>query len=634
MAKLKQKAKIDTKDSERPESKTELEKRALRHVLNCKKDSLSFYDEKFKQFNYFDRLYLKGAAKINAPYGRANLELPIAFQQIEPFVSQLMETMVGEAPYIVYQGRNLNDDLVAQKITDFTQYQLDTGGFLTAINSNFRNVGKYGTAVLKVVWETEEIEVENEDTEEVLKIDPKTGIPSIDLRVVKSTEAVTMHDGPMFYNLSIFDFFVPPAASSPNVQKMDWCIHRLYRNPRQLLDNPNYTRNRKKLKDILGRGDEEDSAREGPNAGPTLDTAKQTSEYQKNAQGPSKYEGKLEILEWWGNFDWVKNGPEVPTLITAVCSGNTGFIIRLDKNPLKFKFKPFIMYNDYPVEGEAYGHGELYAIKGLIEESTALRNARLDIANISLNTMWLVERSSGINIRELYTSPDKIILTNDLNGIRRLEMPEVSASSVNELARIDYDIQNTTEILNPRQDISNVGAAFGSTATGVNFLSSKSNLRLLTKVRLFEENLFKPLAQMLNWYNKDLLSRKTYYRTTDENSPYGELDPSAFATEVDFKPTSAPDRLTVAQQRENLSYLLQVIAQVEKVAPGTNNLPEIMKQVYKLAGFPHPDRYIKPPQTVVVQTPDGQLLDPKGQPVQIVPPEALAGPAPGAPLPQ
>lgn len=614
-------------DNKTLETKVGLEERALKLVLKSKKDSLQFYDEKFKQFNYFDRLYLKGAAKTNTPYGRANLELPIAFQQIEPFVSQLMESMVGEAPYIVYQGRNFNDDQVAQEITDFTQYQLDTGGFLTAINSNFRNVGKYGSAVLKVVWETEDLDIEDEQEIEEPFINPKTGMLEVKVKKIQKTETISMQDGPVFYNLSIFDFFVPPSASSPNVQKMEWVIHRTYRSVRELLDNPNYTRNRKQLKALLQKGDLGED-KYSSTTSPSLDSSKETSQYQKNSQGSLKYEGKLEVLEWWGAFDWVENGPQIPTLITVVRTGEAGFTVRLDKNPLKFKFKPFLMYNDYPVEGEAYGHGELHSIRGLIEESTALRNARLDIANISLNTMWLVERSSGINIRELYTSPDKIILTNDLNGIRRLDMPEVSSSSVNELARIDYDIQNTTEIVNPRQDVSNVGSAFGGTATGVNFLSSKANLRLTTKVRLFEENLFKPLAQMLNWYNKDLLTAKAYYRTTDEASPYGELDPSAFATPVDFKPTSAPDRLTIAQQRENLSYLLQVIAQVEKVAPGTNNLPEIMKQVYKLAGFPHPERYIKPPQTVVMQTPDGQLIDQKGQPVQVLPPEQPGGTQP------
>jgi hypothetical protein len=48
----------------------------------------------------------KEPPKSNTPRGRANLALPIAFQQIEPFVDNLSELMFGETPYIVYTPRN------------------------------------------------------------------------------------------------------------------------------------------------------------------------------------------------------------------------------------------------------------------------------------------------------------------------------------------------------------------------------------------------------------------------------------------------------------------------------------------------------------------------------------------------
>jgi hypothetical protein len=126
------KAKKEIAPEENSESTESLEERAIERVCSDKKESLDFYEEKFKTFNYFDRLYIKGAAKTNVPYGRANLELPLAFQQLEPFVSQMTETMVGETPYISYTGRNPEDDSSAEEITDFTQYQLECGGFLAA----------------------------------------------------------------------------------------------------------------------------------------------------------------------------------------------------------------------------------------------------------------------------------------------------------------------------------------------------------------------------------------------------------------------------------------------------------------------------------------------------------------------
>jgi hypothetical protein len=279
------------------------------------------------------------------------------------------------------------------------------------------------------------------------------------------------------------------------------------------------------------------------------------------------------------------------------------------------------MSNDYAIEGEPYGYGELHHIKGLIQESTALRNARLDVANISLNRVWLVERQAGVNLRELYTAPNKIILTNDLNGIRPMDMGQVTPSSVNELARIDFDIQNTTEIINPRQDVSNVGAAFGSTATGVNFLAGKSNLRLLTKARLLQEQFFKPLADILNWMNRDLVTDDMYYRLMgeDEQNPYHYISPDACLRRVDFKPTSSPDKLKMAEKKDSMAYFLQTLGQVVKVKPNINiNFEELIKDMAKTLGFTRPEKYIGPSMTTVAATPNGQLLDSNGQPVNVI----------------
>jgi len=228
------------------------------------------------------------------------------------------------------------------------------------------------------------------------------------------------------------------------------------------------------------------------------------------------------------------------------------------------------MSYNYPVEGESYGYGELNHIKGLISESTALRNARLDRTNISLHSMWLVERTSGVNLRDLYTAPDKIVLCDDKEAIEKLEHSGASQASVEELARIDYDIQSTTEILNPRQDVSNVGAAFGRTATGISYLASRGQLRSVIKAKLLQYTFIKPLARILLWYNREFIGTeegsKTEYRVSDtESNPFRELDNTSFLSDVDFVPESSPIKATRAERSEDLAYLMQTIAQVEGV---------------------------------------------------------------------
>lgn len=625
MARKKNPKNLEEKRSE-PETQDSQDERAIKYVLECKKESLDFYDLKFKQFNYFDRLYQKGAAKTNVPYGRANLELPLAFQQVEPFVDTMMETMIGEAPYIAYSGRNADDDKAAEEITDFTQYQLECGAFVPSMNLYYRNLGKYGTGVVKAVWETDMLEIKTEEEVPLTGIDPSTGVPiQVGTSIKTETKDYKKHDGPVFYNVSLFDFGVPKSATSCDVQKMEWVWHRVYRTYEQLLENPNYNRNKDKLKKMLDdqKRDSADGTYSRKNLTALRDEAKRISQEQKNpSTGGKKYEGKIEVIEWWGNYCFNKDSIEMkPALVAIAFCDNDSICLRLDDNPFKFKFKPFLMSNDYLVEGEPYGYGELHHIKGLIEESTALRNARLDVANISLNRVWLVERQAGVNLRDLYTAPNKIILTNDLNGIRPLDMGQITSSSVQELSRIDFDIQNTTEIVNPRQDVASVGPGFGTTATGVSYLAGKSNRRMLSKARIQEETFFKPLALMMNWYNRDMITDDIYYRVAgqEDKNPYRWLPADAFLTDVDFKPTSNPQKLSIAERKDSMAYLLQVVAQVEGIAPGTNNLPKLMRDVYKLSGFPHPDEYVLDKPTMVLQLPNGQMVDSKGQPIQVQP---------------
>lgn len=594
------------------------DKDAVKLVVDSFKDSDKYYREKFELFNYFDDLYIKGARKRNAPRGRANLQLPIAFQQVEDYTSQMMEAMFGEPPYLAYVGRGPEDDPVAEQITKFTQKQMEDGKMVKAASGYYRNCGKYGTAVMKVPWVLDQQEVE----EVRVTADPITG------EVVESTEidVETIHDGPKFHNLSIFDFFVPRSATSTDIQSLDWCIHRTHRTLGELLRNPNYT-NKKKLKAAVDGKIQVEIDGDG----------KITELEQHNSDGRRKFKSKIEVLEWWGDFNFESSeddrerAPE-PALLVVALVGDVPVLLRKDKNPFKYKKKPFVSSNDYPIEGEFYGYGELHHIRGLIEESTALRNARLDVANMSINHMWLIERQAGVNPRSLFSAPNKIVLTNDNAGVKRLDMGGVTPSSVQELARIDFDIQNTTQIVNPAGDVAGVGPGFGKTATGVSFLANRSNLRTLLKARIQEQDFFQPLALLLNSYNKEFVKTEQFFRVFDgEESPYEQLPPDAFLTSVDFKPTSNPQKVNRSEQRERMDYLLQVVAQLEKVAPGTYNLVNLGKEVFRVQGFSNPEKFMNSGPTQVFVAPDGQtLLDKNGQPVDVQPIPTEAG-AEGAP---
>lgn len=613
--------------SYKKKSQKKLESKCLEYVEDVVRDSDDFYKPLRKKWNTFEYLYTKGASKKNTPRGRANLELPIAFQQIEPFTDHITELMFGETPYITYTPRR-NDEQTyysAQDITKFTQWQLEVGDFLPEVKKFLRNVGKFGNAAMKVVWEEDLIEVDLSPEE--LDFDPETGQPK-DL-----TRDDVVFDGPRFHNLSLFSFKIPKGATSCDVQKMPWCAHEVYRDPDDLLDNDNYWRGHSKIKKLLGYKDEDkESSKSSPKEKPEENKSKEASLalFDNSSDRDTKHQGTWRVIEWWGKYDLGKGYKEASIIVIAYPTDCEPILLRMEANPFKYKFKPFIFAYDYPVDGEAYGYGELNHIKGLIQESTALRNARLDRTNISLNSMWLVERLAGINTRELYTSPDKVVLCDDINGIKKLEHTGPSPVTTEEIGHIDYDIQNTTEILNPRQNVSNVGAAFGRTATGIDYLKSATGLRISSKAKLLQYTLIRPLARILLWYNKEFIGESgkdtiEYMVTGDGINSFKEVQSMSFKADIDYIPEASPIKKTRAEQEESLSYMLQVIAQIEKVNPGVVDMRKLLTKAFELKGFSRPEEFMLPPGPLkVIQTPEG-LIDEKGQPVEVIPIEQLQG---------
>ena len=203
--------------------------------------------------------------------------------------------------------------------------------------------------------------------------------------------------------------------------------------------------------------------------------------------------------------------------------------------------------------------------------------------------------------------------------MQRLDLGGVTASSVEELARIDFDIQNTTEIINPRQDVATVGSGFGDTATGVNFLSSRTNLRLLSKARMLQHTFFKPLSLIVLKYNKMMIDDEMYFRVSENpENPFKVVDPKTFTSLVDYRPTSAPEKITQDQKRNDLAYLIQTFGQIENSKPGTIDFTKFVPEVAKIAGFKNYNEFVLPPTTTILQLPDGNIVDSTGKPVEVV----------------
>lgn len=568
------------------------ERRALDHVINFMEKSRRFrknYEDTWSKI--FAEYINSRSVKANA-LQRANLKLPYAFTTIETFVPQIVETFLAEAPYVSAVGRGLEDAEDAEKISAHFSYQLDQMKFFNEFVPFTKNMLIYGTAIAKTGWKYQEKQIRVNVREP-----NKLGL----LENVQRDQTITTYDNPSFENIELVDFFPDWSCSKPaDIQSMRGCVHRVYRTYDEL----------KSLKKTVVNGEEygiysnldklKQSYDKSDNAWANMKTTpEEWAQFRRasalNQEPGLKNRDKIEVWEFWGLFDLKDNGQKIECVIT-IANGDT--VIRVDSNPYDYAFKPFVAGVDYIIPGEFYGMGEIEFVLSLIKEATALRNARLDQANQAVNRMWLVDRNAGINVRNLYSRAGGIVLTNDINGVRGMEVPEVPGSSYREISQIDFDIQNATAQINASQGASNIGRAFGSTATGVSYLQGFTSSRLSLKVRQIEKMVMHEFGKILLMLNRQFVRNDLWVKLyNDDKNPFVRLAPESFFREYDFMTTGAVERLN-RQGRQQMfqQAIIPFLQFVEQADPGTVNIPGLTKRFFKEYDYKNVNELLNPPE--------------------------------------
>ncbi len=574
------------------------EERARETVCNFMHNSRKYTEPYFKKADMIWKEYLNSRNEKLSPLQRANLKLPYAWTIVETFVPQIVEAFLGEKPYVAVEGRGVEDIQFEELLGKFLTYQLDEMDFFEKFVCFVKDLLIFGTAVAKTPWRFED----KTEYESALQIDTTTG----DLKRVKTKVKKTVYDNPDFDPIQFWDFFPDWAASRPgDVNSMRGCVHRVWRTMTELEAkerkvNPDGTKsgiytNLDKLRlNLSDKGYDAWAKKDEPK-----DPKGEKDYYNRDrALGLAenvKRKNKIEVWEYWGLFDVTGKG-DFEEYVIAVANGDIA--IRCDVNPYDGKFKPFVGGVNYPIPGEFYGVGDIEPVRSLIREGTALRNARLDQANMAVNRMWIVDRTAGINVRNLYSRSGGIILSNGIDGIKALEAPEVPGSSYREIQQLDFDIQNASAQINASQGASNVGRAFGRTATGVSFLQNYTASRITLKVRMIENLVMKKFGQNLLKLDRQFLTEDQWVRVMgDEQNPFKILPLDAFSGKYDFSTNGAIDRLNQKERQMNLQQnVLPFVQWYEQVRPGGIKIEDLAVQYFREFYFRDPAKLMNPPE--------------------------------------
>jgi hypothetical protein len=506
---------------------------------------------------------------------RANLKPSYGFTVIETLVPQICDLFLGDDHIIKFKGIEMQDFAFEDPMSDFVSVQLKDMQFESKFIVFIKNMSLDGTAVAKTPYRYKEIETVKREA----KQDPITG----EVYRTKTPSIEVCYDGPDMENIALYDFFPDWQVKEPGcIEKMRGCVHRMYKSLTDLKQLE-----KKKLPDGTEVGiykNLDDVKKSMTTRGDKAwsppyweDNYKQSFDRRDGNEKGIKDSDKFEVWEYWGLHD-PKGDGNLQEYIITIANGDV--IIREEENFYDYKFKPFVACVNYARSNEFYGIPELAVIDSEIREATAIRNARLDQINLSVNSMWVVDRAGGIDTKNLYSRPGGIIYANDINSIKRLDPSDPSQSSAVELASIEQNIGQATAI--GSAPVVGGSKSFGRSATGVNYLQQFASSRIGLKGKLLSSLFFQNFTRNIMMINAQFVTDDQWLRISNPDSPnpFAVLPVTAFTRNFDYmiKPKfELPDEV----QFQKMQSVAQVLQTAEQTQPGSVKMEVVIEALLR-----------------------------------------------------
>lgn len=519
---------------------------------------------------------------------RSRLKMPAGFNIIETQTPQLYHIFFQDDKVLELEGDDIFAANLQEPMTEFLNRQLKDAKIKTKGYAYIKAMLLDGTAFAKIPYRF----IEKKIIERTKILNPINGEVIVDKR--ETLKAV--FDGPDIEIISIHDFFPDWTVKTPgDVQGMRGCVHRTYKTFNELKQAGIYKNLDLLETSMRTKSDKKTFQGPGKLAAPFWST--DYRDMQDKAQDnfhQAKYAGKIEIWEYWGEFD-PKGDGVMEEYILTVANGDVS--IRAVENIYDERFKPFVATPNFPRDGEFYGLPELAPQKAQIKELNQLKNARLDAINNTVNPMWKIERTAGVNLSQLVRRPDGVVLTNDNNGVQRLQENETPPTSAQEIAQLQESIANTSAI---GLTSTAGGKAFARTSGGVDFLSSFADNRIKLKAAILSETFFQQLSDIFQKHNRQYVDEDKIFPFS--NPDLSQADPEAVlpleAFNLQFKYKTRTDFETggIEGFLGKLETLTPFIIAGEQSQPGTFKIDMIGQQVLRKLLGPAGQRFTRSDQ--------------------------------------
>ncbi|MFU2327744.1 hypothetical protein [Pseudomonas sp. NFX98] len=308
------------------------------------------------------------------------------------------------------------------------------------------------------------------------------------------------------------------------------------------------------------------------------------------------------VLEAYMRCDY--DGDGIAELRKVTMAGNE----LLDNEPVDCI--PFVSITPVPLPHEFFG----LSIADLAMESqktkTSILRSQLDNLYLAVNGRYFAVESQ-VNLDDLLTSrPGGVVRVKAAGAVGRLDQgaPDIG-SSMQMMEYMQQDLENKTGWT--RYSQGNDGAALNDTATGVNVLTNRADMRLDLIARNFSEgyvDLFKLILKLVCQYQQ----KEQIVKLTGGWVP---IDPREWSNQFDVCINVGIGMGNKDQKIQHLTMLGQVQAQGLQIGIATpDNIYHSATELTKQLGFKNADRFFTDPAKQKQQNkPDPEQMKAKAQ---------------------
>jgi len=322
--------------------------------------------------------------------------------------------------------------------------------------------------------------------------------------------------------------------------------------------------------------------------------------YADNDGDGDKSQDLIWVLEAYMRVDY--DGDGIAELRKVTLAGNE----MLDNEPIDMI--PFVSITPVPLPHEFFG----LSIADLAMESqktkTSILRAQLDNMYLTVNGRYFAVENQ-VNLDDLLTSrPGGVVRVKQLGAVGRLDQgaPDIG-TSFQMMEYMQQDLENKTGWT--RYSQGNDGAALNDTATGVNVLTNRADMRLDLIARNFSEgyvDLFKLILKLVCQYQQ----KEQIVKLTGGWVP---IDPREWSNQFDVCINVGIGMGNKDQKIQHLQMLGAVQAQGLEIGIATpDNIFHAASEMAKQLGFKNADKFFTDPS----KQPPQDKPDPEQQKAQ------------------